>query len=207
MQVTVRLTMAKDRAKEKFKILVVDDEPIIRLDIVTMLKNAGYDVVGSGSDGLDAIELCKKLQPDVILLDIRMENIDGLTAAKEISQRWPDIAIVMLTAFSEGEYIEKAKECNITSYLLKPVNEALLIPNIELAVARNREKNQYEKQVAKANEKLAERKLVEKAKGLLMKNRKLDESASFAYIRDLSKKRSMSMSAVAALIIKQYEER
>ena len=108
--------------RKKLDIVVVDDEPIIRMDIVAMLKNAGYNVIGQGSDGFDAIDLCKELMPDVILLDIQMENLDGLSAARVIGEECPNTAIIMLTAFSNGEYIDKAKENKISCYLLKPIN-------------------------------------------------------------------------------------
>lgn len=89
----------------KLRIVVVDDEPIIRMDLDAMLKDAGYEVVGEGSDGFEAIELCQKQKPDVVILDIKMDNLDGLSAAKFISEECPDTAIIMLTAFSKGEYI------------------------------------------------------------------------------------------------------
>lgn len=191
---------------KKLKIVVVDDEPIIRMDIIYMLESAGYDVVGQGSDGFEAVELCKKYKPDVILLDIKMEQLDGLSAAKVISEEYPQTAIVMLTAFSKGEYIDKAKESNISSYLLKPINEKMLIPNIELAVARNLEKNKYKRDADKVNVRLAERKLIERAKGLLMERRDITEDEAYGYIRTISKNRNLSMAKVAEIIVGKYSE-
>ena len=147
----------------KLRIVVVDDEPIIRMDLDAMLKDAGYEVVGEGSDGLEAIELCQKQKPDVVILDIKMDNLDGLSAAKFISEECPDTAIIMLTAFSKGEYIDKAKLSRISSYLVKPINEKLLVPNIELAVARNKELHEYKVERDKAEELLESRKEIGRA--------------------------------------------
>lgn len=192
--------------KEKLKIVVVDDEPIIRIDIKNMLTNAGYQIVGEGSNGFDAIELSKKFYPDVILMDIKMDDMDGLSAARIIAEECPDTAIIMLTAYSKIEYIDKAKETKISSYLLKPINEKLLVPNIELAVVRNKELTKYKNSVDKANEKLASRKIIERAKGLIMHHRHKTEDEAFNYIRDISKKRNISMHNVSEMIIRQYEE-
>lgn len=191
--------------KEKLKIVVVDDEPIIRIDIKNMLTNAGYQIVGEGSNGFDAIELSKKFYPDVILMDIKMDDMDGLSAAKIIAEECPDTAIIMLTAYSKIEYINKAKETKISSYLLKPINEKLLVPNIELAVVRNKELTEYKNSVDKANEKLASRKIIEKAKGLIMSHRHKTEDEAFNYIRDISRARNISMLNVSEMIIRQYE--
>lgn len=192
--------------KEKLKIVVVDDEPIIRIDIKNMLTNAGYQIVGEGSNGFEAIELSKKFYPDVILMDIKMDDMDGLSAARIIAEECPDTAIIMLTAYSKIEYIDKAKETKISSYLLKPINEKLLVPNIELAVVRNKELTEYKNSVDKANEKLATRKIIERAKGLIMSHRHKTEDEAFNYIRDISKKRNISMHNVSEMIIRQYEE-
>lgn len=191
--------------KEKLKIVVVDDEPIIRIDIKNMLTNAGYQIVGEGSNGFDAIELSKKFYPDVILMDIKMDDMDGLSAAKIIAEECPDTAIIMLTAYSKIEYINKAKETKISSYLLKPINEKLLVPNIELAVVRNKELTEYKNSVDKANEKLASRKIIERAKGLIMSHRHKTEDEAFNYIRDISRTRNISMLNVSEMIIRQYE--
>lgn len=191
----------------KLRIVVVDDEPIIRMDLDAMLKDAGYEVVGEGSDGFEAIELCQKQKPDVVILDIKMDNLDGLSAAKFISEECPDTAIIMLTAFSKGEYIDKAKLSRISSYLVKPINEKLLVPNIELAVARNKELHEYKVERDKAEELLESRKVIEKAKGILMVHNKMSEDEAYTHIRNISKKRNIAMQKVSEIIIKQYEDR
>ncbi len=191
--------------KSKLKIVLADDEPIIRMDLKAMLERAGYDVVGDGSDGFDAISLCKTHNPDVVILDVKMDTLDGLSAAKVISEECPGTAIIMLTGFNKGEYIDKAKECRISSYIVKPINESLLIPNIELAVVRNRELHQYREEIEKANEMLESRKLIEKAKGLLMAHENIAEDVAYNYIRKISKERNIAMMKVAKIIIGKYE--
>ncbi len=189
----------------KLKIVLVDDEPIIRMDLRAILEKAGYIVAGEGMDGFDAIALCKEHKPDVIILDVKMEVLDGLSAAKVISDECQSTAIIVLTGFNKGEYIDKAKECRISSYIVKPINEQILIPNIELAVVRNRELFKYREEVEKANEKLESRKYVEKAKGLLMCSENMSEDEAYNYIRQISKERNIAMNRVAKLIIKKYE--
>lgn len=185
----------------KLRIVVVDDEPIIRMDLKSMLTNAGYEVVGEGADGFDAIRICEKTKPDVAILDIKMKDLDGLSAASYIKENSPSTAIIMLTAFSKGAYIDKAKENGISTYLVKPINEKLLVPNIELAVARHKELLEYRHDLNKVNEQLEVRKIIEKAKGLLMKEKGISEDEAYNYIRNLSKTRNMSMKKIAEFII------
>lgn len=188
----------------KIKVIVVDDEPIIRMDLVDMLEKLGYDVIGEASDGYEIIELCNQLKPDVVVMDITMPGLDGMSASKVISQYNPEIAIIILTAFSEREYIDKAKKNNISCYLMKPIEERLLVPNIELAVARNKELLEQKQEAANAKAQLENRKVVDKAKGLLIKNRGISEEEAFEYIRSVSKRRNMAMRKVADVILIKY---
>ena len=190
----------------KLRIVVVDDEPIIRIDIVSLIEKAGHDVVAQGADGFEAIELCQKEKPDVVLLDIKMEMLDGLSAAKIISRECPETAIILLTAFNRVEYVDKAKDCRISSYLVKPIDEASLNINIELAVARNKELLKYRQETDKANEKLELRRVVDRAKGLLMEQKNMSEEEAYTYIREISKNKNMAMAKVAKLILAQYED-
>ena len=190
--------------RDKLTIVIVDDEPIIRMDLQEMIEKAGYDVVGQCGDGFDAIKLCRETKPDVAILDIRMNDLDGLSAAKIINDESPETAIIMLTAYSKGEYIEKAKECNINSYLVKPVSERMLIPNIELAVARKKEVIKYEQEITKAKDILEGRKTIDRAKGVLMSHRDMNEDEAYNYIRGISKKNNMSMVKVAMIILDKY---
>ena len=192
--------------ENKLRIVVVDDEPIIRIDIVSLLEKAGHDVVAQGADGFEAIELCQKEKPDVVLLDIKMEMLDGLSAAKIISRECPETAIILLTAFNRVEYVDKAKDCRISSYLVKPIDEASLNINIELAVARNKELLKYRQETDKANERLELRRVVDKAKGILMEQKNMSEEEAYTYIREISKNKNMAMAKVAKLILSQYED-
>ncbi len=194
----------KEHPMAKLRVVVVDDEPIIRMDLKSMLTNAGYDVVGEGADGFDAIQICEEKKPDVAILDIKMKDLDGLSAASYIKEKSPSTAIIMLTAFSKGTYIDKAKEYGISTYLVKPINEKLLVPNIELAVARHQELLEYREDLNKINEKLEVRKLIEKAKGMLMKEKGISEDEAYNYIRNLSKTRNISMKKIAELIIDSF---
>lgn len=191
--------------RENLSIVLVDDEPIIRMDLQEMLTEAGYNVVAQGSDGFEAIELCQKHMPDVVILDIEMEMLDGLSAAKMIGETCPNTAIVMLTAYSKNEYTDKAKDSKVSSYILKPVNEKLLVPNIELAVARNKELTEYLEKMKEANQQLENRKVIERAKGIVMQMRGISEEDAYSYIRNISKARSIAMAKVAEIIIRQHE--
>ncbi len=192
--------------KEGLKIVIVDDEPIVRMDIAAILRNKGHDVVGEGSDGFEAIELCQRERPDVILLDIRMELLDGLSAARTISKECPETAIVLLTAYNQREYIEQAKGSRISSYLIKPINENTLTVNLELAVARNKELLAERENVHKAEEQLETRKIMDRAKGMLMEYRELTEQEAYDSIRQISKKNNLAMVKVAQIIIDKYSQ-
>ncbi len=191
---------------KKYTAIIVDDEPIIRMDMKEMLTNAGYEVIGEGIDGYEAIELCCRLKPDIVLLDIKMPELDGLSAAKIISKECLETAIILLTAYNKSEYIDQAKDCRISSYLVKPIDENQLLMNVELAVSRNKEMSNYLHNVEEVKAQLETRKIVEKAKGLLMKHKSLDEESAYKHIREISKKRNLSMRKVADIILKQYGE-
>jgi response regulator NasT len=191
--------------REKLRAVVVDDEPIIRMDMVSMLENAGHEVVGQGVDGFEAIDICQRKKPDVIILDINMDILDGLSAAKIISEECKETAIILLTAYNKGEYGDKTRDCRISSYLVKPVEENQLKLNMELAVARNKELLCAKQGESKAIEKLESRKLLDRAKGMIMYSKGVSEENAYSYIREISKKRNISMAKVADIIIRQHE--
>ncbi len=190
--------------EKKYKAVIVDDEPIIRLDITNILENAGYDIVGVGADGYEAIELCSTHKPDVALLDVKMENLDGITAAEVISEECKETAIILLTAYNKRDYVDRAKNCRISSYLVKPIDECQLLINAELAVARNKELSKYMRDVDEVNARLRAQRLVARAKGMLMKEKNLTEEDAYCQIRELSKKNNLSMERVAKAIIRKY---
>ena len=182
--------------KSEIRIVIVDDEPIIRMDLREILESKGYQVVGEAADGFDAVELCRTHEPDLVLLDIKMPLMDGLSAAQIIHEQGLAGAIVLLTAYSESSYIEGAKESGVSGYLVKPVDEKALVPCIELAMARSGEIKALKTDVEKANERLETRKVVEKAKGYLMETNHVSEEEAYEYIRKMSKLKNVSINGL-----------
>ena len=187
--------------KSEICIVIVDDEPIIRMDLKEILESKGYQVVGEAADGFDAVELCRTHVPDLVLLDIKMPLMDGLSAAQIIHEQGLAGAIVLLTAYSESSYIEGAKESGVSGYLVKPVDEKALVPCIELAMARSSEMKALKTDVEKANERLETRKVVEKAKGYLMETNHVSEEEAYEYIRKMSKLKNVSMKRIAEILL------
>lgn len=185
------------------KVVIVDDEPITRMDIKEILEEKGYAVVGEAADGFDAIELCKVQKPELVLMDVKMPLLDGLSAARIMVEENMDAAIVLLTAYSEREFIESAKELGVSGYLVKPIDEKSLIPSIELAVARNKEMRRLRRDIAKVSERLENRSIIEKAKGRIMERDGLSEQEAYDFIRKLSLDKGMSMRRVAEIVLLQ----
>ena len=183
------------------RVVIADDEPITRMDLKEILEEKGYQVIGEATDGFDALELCKNSSPDVVLMDIKMPLLDGLSAARILQEEHVPTAVVLLTAYSEKEFIEKAKASGVSGYLVKPVDEKSIIPCIELAVARNREMQKLQKDIAKAEERLESRSIVEKAKGKIMESNGLNEQEAYEFIRKLSQTKKLSMRRVAEIIL------
>lgn len=187
------------------RVVIADDEPITKMDLHELLSEAGYEVVGEASDGFDAVELCRQKRPNLVLLDIKMPLLDGLAAAKIIHEEDLAGTIMMMTAYSEREFIEQAKQCGVGGYIVKPIDEKSLIPNIEVAVNRSREIGKLRKDIEKANDRLENRATIEKAKGLLMEQQKMSEQAAYDYIRKVSQDKHLSMKRVAEIILKRSE--
>ncbi|SFB28314.1 ANTAR domain-containing response regulator [Clostridium frigidicarnis] len=188
------------------KIVIVDDEPITRMDIRDILEAQGYDVVGEAADGFSAIEVCKSFNPDLVIMDIQMPVLDGLKASKRISMESLAGGILLLTAFNDSGFIEKAKNVGAFGYLVKPLDEKSFIPTIEMCLSKVNEFKKLRKDLDKANLKLDERKLVEKAKGILMKELNVSEDDSYKNIRKLSMDKRCSMVDIAKTIIIGYED-
>lgn len=187
--------------KDTTTIVIIDDEPITRMDLREMLENQGYRVLGEAGDGFDAIELCRQQQPDLVLMDIKMPLLDGLSAAKIINEEQLAGTIILLTAYNEREFVNGAKQNGVSGYLVKPIEETQLIPNIELAVARSTEMKKLRKDYEKVSERLENRKVIEQAKGVLMKSKGLSEQDAYDYIRKLSQMKNISMKRVAEIIL------
>lgn len=188
------------------RIVIAEDESLIRIDLEEMLIELGYDVVGSAGDGASAVQLVQQLAPEVAILDIKMPKLDGLSAAEQIF----DIggtAVVMLTAFSQRELVDRAREAGAMAFLVKPVNSGDLTPVIELARARFAEKLVLEAQVSGLAARLDARKSIDRAKGLLQAQFGLDEAGAFRWLQKAAMDRRMSMSAIAEIVIAESTNR
>lgn len=185
----------------KTRVVIADDDVITRLDIREALEFQGYEVVGEAADGIDAVELCADLKPDVVLLDVKMPVMDGLTAAKLIGGAGNDIAIIMLTAYNDKQFVDKAGKFGALGYLVKPVDEKSLTPTIEIAVKRLKEFRELKKTVEGQEKKLEERKIIEKAKGILIQNNSISEDEAYKYLRTISMNKRKTIVEVAKIII------
>ena len=183
---------------QKIKILVAEDETIIRLDLVEMLTDAGYEVVAQAENGAIAIEMAKKYQPDLAILDVKMPEVDGITAAEQIISISP---VLMLTAFSQRALVERARDAGVMAYVVKPFSIGDLVPAIEIAISRHRQMKTLEAEVADLYERLETRKTIDRAKGILMKAMNLSEPESFNWIQKTAMDRRISMKQVAQAII------
>ena len=181
----------------------MDDEPIIRMDLHELLDEKGYEVCGEAADGFDAIDICRRASPDVVLMDIKMPLLDGLSAVKIMREEGIETTVVLLTAYCEREFIDKAKELGVSGYLLKPIDEKVLAPTIEVAVARSSETRKLKRDISKVSERLENRTIIEKAKGIVMHNNELTEQNAYDYIRKLGQAKNLSMRRIAEIIIIQ----
>ena len=182
--------------------MVAEDEALIRMDLVEMLTREGYQVVGEAANGDDAITLVREHKPDLALFDVKMPIKDGITAAQELRGEVP---IVMLTAFSQRELIERAKEAGVMAYLVKPFTISDLIPAIEVARTRFYERAILESEVATLEGKLEARKILERAKGLLMERSGMSEGEAFTWLQRGAMDRRISMVEVAKALIADSE--
>ena len=188
------------------KVVVAEDEALIRMDIVETLRESGFEVVGEAADGQEALELAQSLQPDLVVMDIKMPRMDGITAAKKLSE--VRIPVVLLTAFSQRELFEQAAEAGAMAYVVKPFNPNDLLPACEIALHRHAELKAFETEVSDLNERLETRKLVERAKGLLQSKKLVtDEPEAFRWIQKASMDRRLTMKDVAKTIIEQLGDK
>lgn len=186
------------------RLLIAEDETIIRLDLRELLERAGFEVCAEARDGLEAVELARTEQPDLAILDVKMPGLDGIEAAKRILEERP-IPIVILTAYSQQELIARAVEAGVYGYLVKPFRETDLLPAIETARARHTELMALRDEADSLAEALAARKLVERAKGLLMDKEKLNEQDAYARLRKASQLSGKPIRVVAEALIATFE--
>jgi len=180
------------------RILVAEDEALIRLDLVEMLTEAGYEVVAQATNGVEAIALAKEFKPDLAILDVKMPELDGISAAQEIIEISP---VLMLTAFSQKELVERARDAGVMAYVVKPFSINDLTPAIEIAMSRHLQMRSLKEEVADLHERLETRKIVDRAKGILMAAMNLSEPDAFSWIQRAAMDRRISMKAVAEAVI------
>jgi len=189
---------------ERVRVIIADDESTYCMDLREMLTNLGYLVVGETGDGRSAVNLARELRPDVVLMDVKMPDMDGIEAAKILTEE--RIApVVLLTAYSQRDLVDRAKEAGVVGYLVKPIQEADLAPAIEIALSRFREFRELEKEVDNLQDQLETRKLVDRAKGILMDTQGLTEAAAFRRIQKMSMNTRKSMKEIAQAIILTHE--
>ena len=184
------------------RIVVAEDEALIRLDLAEMLAELGYDVVGQASDGEQAVALVNEHRPDVVIMDVKMPVLDGISAAEQIGKE--RIApVIMLTAFSQKELVERARDAGVMAYIVKPFTQADLAPAVDIATSRWAELKALEGEIADLGERLETRKAVDRAKGILMTRLKLSEADAFRWIQKTAMDRRLGMREVADAVISQ----
>lgn len=186
------------------RVIVAEDESLIRMDVVETLKDQGFEVVGEASNGVEAVNLAKTLKPDFMVMDIKMPELDGLSAAEQINAL--KIPVVLLTAFSQTELVTRAAEVGAMAFLVKPFTPGDLLPAIEIALSRHQQLVALESEVSNLSERLETRKLIERAKGVLSEKMKLTEPEAFRWIQKASMDRRLSMADVARTVLEQLEK-
>jgi response regulator NasT len=181
-----------------YRIVVAEDEALIRLDLIEMLSDAGYEVLASASNGIEAVEMVEQFEPDLAIFDIKMPLLDGISAAGKISGR---CAVLFLTAFSQRELIERANEAGALAYIVKPFTINDLTPSIEIAIARFKELKALESEVADIHQRLETRKIIERAKGVLMEAFGLSEPDAFSWIQREAMDKRVTMKAIADAVV------
>ncbi|WP_055485625.1 ANTAR domain-containing response regulator [Streptomyces sp. WMMB 322] len=188
------------------RVVIAEDEALIRMDLKEMLEEEGYSVVGEAGDGQRAVELAREHRPDLCIFDVKMPVLDGISAAEQVAEE--SIApVLMLTAFSQRELVERARDAGAMAYLVKPFSKSDVVPAIEMAVSRFTELRTLEKEVADLSQRLETRKLVDRAKSVLQTQYGLTEPAAFRWIQKTSMDRRLSMQQVAEAVIADGEER
>ena len=191
--------------QEALRVVVAEDEALIRMDVVATLQEAGFEVVGEAGDGEEAVRLAIELMPDLMIMDIKMPKLDGISAAEKISEH--KIPVVLLTAFSQADLVKRAADAGAMAYVTKPFKPSDLLPAIQIALSRSEELFALETEIADLNERLETRKLMDRAKGLLQSKMKLSEPEAFRWIQKASMDRRLSMSQVAKAVLEQLGDK
>lgn len=191
---------------DKLKVVIADDEALIRLDISEMLTEAGYEVIGEGSNGKEALDLVRNLKPDLVILDVQMPVMDGIEAASVINEEML-APVLLLTAFSQLDIVEKAKKAGVLAYIVKPVREEQLFPAIEIAVSRFKEIKDFSDELGSLQDALDNRIILDRAKGILMDSHGLKEDEAYKKLRQYAMNKRLSLKEVAKIVIKAKENR
>ena len=184
------------------RVLIVDDEALIRMDLRDIIESCGHEVVAEGTNGVEALELCKKHKPDIILMDVKMPELDGIEAARQIGFHH-EAPVVLLTSYSQQDLIDKARDSGVYGYLIKPVREEQLVPSLEMALGRYKSDAQLREKMAELEQSLEDRKIIQKGTGILMELYSISEVEAYNRIRTLSMNKQISIIETCNLIIKQ----
>ena len=185
-------------SSQRHRIIVAEDETLIRMDLVEMLGEAGYDVVAQASNGQEAIELVNEHKPDLAILDVKMPILDGISAAEQIISIAP---VLILTAFSQKDLVERARDAGAMAYVVKPFTINDLLPAIEISISRHKQMKSLEAEVADLHDRLETRKIIDRAKGILMKALNLSEPEAFSWIQRAAMDRRITMKEIAEAVI------
>lgn len=188
------------------KVVVADDEVLIRMYIREILENNGFEVVGEAEDGLDAITICKQTHPDFVIMDVNMPVMTGLEAAKVIHEDKLAGFVIILTAYRDREIAEQAIDMDVMGYIVKPVDEDTFMPAVKIALHNYRQRKDMEKEFSRTREALDDRKYLDRAKGMIMDQKQMSEQNAYAYLRRLSMDKGVSMTELAKLLLKAYEK-
>lgn len=184
------------------RVLIVDDESLIRMDLRDIIESCGHEVVAEGTNGVEALAFCKKYKPDIILMDVKMPELDGIEAARQIGFHH-EAPVVLLTSYSQQDLIDKARDSGVYGYLIKPVREEQLVPTLEMALGRYKSDAQLREKMAELEQSLEDRKIIQKGTGILMELYSISEVEAYNRIRTLSMNKQISIIETCNLIIKQ----
>lgn len=185
----------------KTSVVIAEDDPLTRMDIVEILTEAGYDVIGEASDGIEAITVCQEKKPDIVLLDIKMPMITGLQASKILTDENFEGCIILLTAYNIEEYINTASKNKVMGYLLKPIEEKTFLSHLKLVFNNYKNLKCLKKEVKEIKETLDNRKLIERAKGIVMNSKKISENEAYKILREISMTKRLSILSLSKIIL------
>lgn len=187
------------------RVLIVDDESLIRMDLRDIIESSGHEVVAEGTNGVEAIKLCKEYKPDIVLMDVKMPELDGIEAARQIGFHH-EAPVVLLTSYSQQDLINKARESGVYGYLIKPVREEQLVPTLEMALGRYYSDAELREKMAELEQSLEDRKIIQKGTGILMELYSISEDEAYNRIRALSMKKRDSIVNICKALINQVSK-